>query len=235
MAPRSSYLRQRDAHDRAAALGTCLHDQVGRAGLVPHVDVGLRDPVGQRVEHHLGSAGVTGLGHLVPARRGLGDVAERVHLLVAGEHQALGAGLDHRLLLVERALELHPERLDPVEVLDAVVAEGPDLVLVGVEADRHQVLEHLLGRVLDAGGLLHRGPAAEVEVAAGHRAGAAVLRGPLEQDDARTGPGRLECGARAGDPEPDHDDVDLVAPRLHIGGVDGWRQVQGHGASLRTN
>ena len=95
-----------DAHDRAATLGTCLHDQVGRAGLVPHVDVGLRDPLGQCVEHHLGAAGVTGLRHLVPTWRGLRDVAERVHLLVAGEHQALGAGLDHRLLLVERALEL---------------------------------------------------------------------------------------------------------------------------------
>ena len=222
-------------HDCAAALGADLDDEVGGAGLEAHLDGGLGDALRQGVQDDLRAPGVARLGHLVTARCRPGEVAEGVHLLVAGVHQPLGTGLDHRLVRVERALELHAERLDPVEVLDAVLAEGPDLGLVRVRADGHQVLGHLLRGVLDADCLLHRRTAAEVEVAPGHRAGPAVLGGPLQQHDSRPCPCRLERRAATRDAEADDNHVHLVAPRLDVGGVDRRGRVEIHARSLRRN
>ena len=66
--------------------------------------------------------------HGVPSRRGRGLLAERPDLLVAGVGQALGARRDDDLARVEAALELEAQILQPVEVFDAAVAVGADLV-----------------------------------------------------------------------------------------------------------
>ena len=182
-------------------------DQVGRAGLVARLDLGLVDPGTEQVHHDLGALGVTGHRHLVATRGRHGLVAVGPDLLVAGEHQPLGPGLDHRLAGEVGALELEAQRLQPVEVLDRALAVGADLVVLGLLGRRDEVLVHLLGRVLVAGRLLHRRTAAEVEVPAGHARRTAVHRGSLEQQHPSAGARRLEGGAAAGDAEPHHHDV----------------------------
>ncbi len=182
--------------------------QVGRAGLVAHLDAGLLDPVAEQVHHHLGALGVAGHRHLVAARRRHGLVAERPDLLVAGEHQPLGAGLDHRLLRVVGALELEAQRLEPVEVLDrARRSRRGSCPARAPWRPRSRYLTISSARVLVPGRLLHRGPAAEVEVAAGHARRAAVHRRPLQQQHPGAGPRGLEGGAAAGDAEADHHHV----------------------------
>ncbi len=196
-------------------------DEVGRPGLVAHLDTGLLDPLAQEVHHQPGALGVAGHRDLVAARRGHGLLLEGPHLLVAGEHQPLGAGLDHGLAGEVGALELEAQRLDPVEVLDRSLAVGADLVVLGLLGGGDEVLVHLLDGVLVSGGLLHRRTAAEVEVAAGHARGAAVDRSPLEQQHPGPGAGGLQGCAAAGDAEADHHDVEgLGVLRDHGGGED---------------
>ena len=118
------------------------------------------------------------------------------------------------LARVVAALELKTQVLQPVEVLDAAVAVGPDLLVVGLAGHRDQVLVHLLGTVVVTGGLLHGGASAEVEVPAGHRGGSPCGGRPLEHQH----PGARCSGAHrrasAGDAETDHHDVDFVRPVL---------------------
>ena len=160
------------------------------------------------------------------ARRGFGLLAERPHLLVAGVGQPLGARRDHHLALPVAAFELKAKRFKPIEVLDAFVAVEADLVEVGVRRDRDEVLVHLVGTVVMAGGLLYRGAAAEIEVAAGHRAGAAGRGRLLQHEDVRSRRRGADRRAAARDAEADHQDIDLVGPRLDIGRVDGVRNVE---------
>ena len=114
----------------------------------------------------LAAPGVPGHRDLVPARRRLGLIPERPHLLVAGEHQPLGARLDHGLAGEVGALELEAQRLQPAEVLNRPLAVGADLVVLGLLRRRDQVLVHLFRGVLVTGRLLHRGAPAEVEMPA---------------------------------------------------------------------
>ena len=204
------------ARDGARRIG----HQVGHAGLVADLGAGLGQSVAQQVHHQLGALGVTGDGDLVAARRRTCLLLERPDLLVAGEHQPLGAGLDDRLLGVVGPLELEAEVLQPPEVLDRAVAVGTDLVVLGVLGDRDEVLVHLLGGVLVAGRLLHRRTPAEVEVPARHRRGASVHRGALEQQHPGPRPGGLERGAAAGDAEADHDHVEALRAVEDRGGQD---------------
>ena len=120
--------------------------QAGRAGLVPHLDAGLLNPVPQQVHHQLRSPGVPRHRDLVPARRRRRLIPERPHLLVAGEHQPFGTRLDHGLAGEEGALELEAQRLQPAEVLDRPLAVGADLVVLGLLRRRDQVLVHLFRR-----------------------------------------------------------------------------------------
>ena len=68
-----------------------------------------------------------GTGTLCPRGAGTAFSQERPHLLVAGEHQSLGVGLNHRLAREVAALELKTQVLQPIEVLDAAVAVGANL------------------------------------------------------------------------------------------------------------
>ena len=146
-----------------------------------------------------------GTGTLWPRGAGRAWSTERPDLLVAGEHQPLGAGLDHRLLRVEGALELEARaprasrsaRPSPRSRRGSCPCSG------SLETGRSRYVAHLLGGVLVPGRLLHGGAAAEVEVAAGHARRAAVHGGPLQQQHPRPGPRRLEGGAAAGDAEAD--------------------------------
>ena len=97
-------------------------------------------------------------------------------------------------------------------MLDAFVAVEANLVEVGVRRDRDEVLVHLVGAVFMAGGLLHRGAAAEIEVATRHRARAARRSRLLQHQDVR--PRRRGADRRAAtcDSEADDQDVDLVGP-----------------------
>ena len=113
--------------DHIAVLG----HQARRAGLVADLDAEFGGPFHQEVDHHGCALGIAGHRHLVTARSGHGHVLVRPHLLVTGVHQALGIGLDDRLLRVVGALKGDPEILEPVEMLDAVLAVGPDLVVLG--------------------------------------------------------------------------------------------------------
>ena len=121
----------------------------------------------------------------MPARGGLGLLAERPDLLVAGVGQPLGAGRDDDLARIEAALELEAQVLQPVEVLDAAVAVGADLVQLGFAGHRHEVVVHRVGGVRMAGRDLYGGAAAEVEVPAGHRGGAAGRGGLLQHQHPR--------------------------------------------------
>ena len=183
----------------------------------------------EQVHHDLGALGVAGHRHLVAARRRRDLLAERPHLLVAGVHQPLGAGLDDGLAGEEGPLELEAQRLEPVEVLDRSLAVGADLLLVGVLGAGHQVARHRVDGVLVAGRLLHGGPAAEVEVAAGHARRAAVDRGLLQQQHPRAGAGGLQGGAAAGDAEPDHDHVVGLGVGRDVAGGDGGGDGQSSG------
>src|SRR6202022_4007780 len=79
-----------------------------------------------------------------------------------------------------------------------------------------QILVHLLGRVGVPGGLLHRGPAAEVEVPSGQRSGAAGRRCALQHQNPRPRSSCADRCAAAPDTETNHHDVDIVRPRRHL-------------------
>src|ERR1700735_3409496 len=98
----------------------------------------------------------------MPARRGDGLFAERPDLFVAGVAQAFGARRNNYLARVKAAFELKTQVLQPVEVLDAAVAVGADLLVIGLARHRDQILVHLLGGVGMAGRLLNRRAAAQV-------------------------------------------------------------------------
>jgi hypothetical protein len=208
--------RAAGTHHAAAVIGAPPHpgnlagwigDQLGGPGLVPDLDAELLGAPHQQVDDELRAAGVAGHGHLVAARRRNREVAERPDLLVAGVHQALRLRLDDRLVRVVAALELEAQALQPVAVLDAAVGVCPDLLRLRLRGHRHQVGVHLVGCVLVAGGPLHRRAAAEVEVPAGHRAGTARHRGPLQDQHRSARARRLDRRAPARDAEPDHDHV----------------------------
>ena len=75
-----------------------------------------------------------GTGTLWPRGAGTACLQERPHLLVAGEHQSLGVGLDHRLAREVAALELETQVFQPIEMLDAAVAVRANLGVVGLLA-----------------------------------------------------------------------------------------------------
>ena len=81
------------------------------------------------------------------------------------------------------------------------------------------------------GRLLHGGPGAEVEVAAGHARRTAVDRCLLQQQHPRPGASGLQGGASAGDAEPDDDHVVRLGVGRYVGGGDGRgdRQSSRHG------
>ena len=79
-----------------------------------------------------------GLGTLCPRGAGLAMFLNG-QTFVAGEHEALGVGLDHGLAREVGPLELQPQRLEPIEVLHAVGAVGVDLLRLGVERHRGDV------------------------------------------------------------------------------------------------
>src|ERR1700756_5501732 len=66
------------------------------------------------------------------------------------------------------------------------------------------------------GGLLDRGPAAEVKMPSGERGGATGGSSTLQHQAPRAGGGRAHGCAAASDTEADHHDVDVVRPRRHV-------------------
>ena len=181
-----------------------------RTGLVADLHAEFGGPFEQQIDHHGCALGVPRNRDFVPARRWDGQILVGPYLFVAGVHQPFGAGLDHRLLRVVAALEVHTEVLKPVEMLDAAFAVGADLVVFGVPRHRDEVGVHVLDTVGMPGGLLHRRAATEIEVTAGQRRRAAGHRGPFQhQDPGARGRGGHGC-ATAPDAEADHDDVNLI-------------------------
>ena len=193
-----------------------VQDQVGGPGLVSDLHSQVVGTFDQQVDHHGRTAEFAGHRHGVPARRRLGLLAEGPDLFVAGVAQAFGARRDNHFARVEAALELKTQVLQPIEVLDAAFAISADLRVVGVAGHRDQILVHLLRGVGVPGGLLHRGPAAEVEVPSGHCGGAAGRCRALQHQNPRPRSSCADRCAAAPDTETDHHDVDFVRPRRHV-------------------
>jgi hypothetical protein len=111
--------------------GAVVDDEVRHGRLIADLHTEFVGALHQQVDDHRGAAELAGNRHRVAARRGLGLLGERPHLLIAGVGQTLGARWHHDLAGVETALELKPQVLQPVEVLDAAVAVCADLLVVG--------------------------------------------------------------------------------------------------------
>jgi hypothetical protein len=191
---------------------TVLDDEVGHARLVEDRDAELVGALDQEVDDHGRTPEFAGDRHGVAARGGRSLVAERPHLLVAGVGQALGARRDHDLAGVEAALELKPQVLQPVEVFDAAVGVGADLVELGLAGHGDEVVVHGVGAVVVAGGPLHLGATAEVEVSTGHGGRSACGGSTFEDEHACACGSCADRRAASGDAEPDDQDVDLVGP-----------------------
>ncbi|EUA27586.1 succinate dehydrogenase domain protein [Mycobacterium intracellulare] len=213
-----------DAHHGAVV----VQDQIGRPGLVAGLHAQGVGAFHQQVDDHGRAAQLAGDRHGVPARRRLGPLAEGPHLFVARVAEALGARRHDDFARVVAALELKAQVFQPVEMLDAAVAVGADLVEFGLTRHLDEVLVHLLGGVVLAGRLLHRGPAAEVKVPSGKGSGAAGRGRAFEHEHPRPFGRRTDRGAAAGDAEADHQHVDLVGPRRHVVGADCWRYFGAH-------
>ena len=211
-----------------------VQNQCGGPGFVTGLDAEVVDPLDQQVDDHAPATGFTGHRKLVSARRRNSDVLERPHLLVAGIHETLGVGLDDRLLRVVAALELETQVFQPIEVVDAALAVGADLVVLWFLRHRNEVLVHLRRGIWVAGGLLNRGAATEVEVPAGHRGGPAGGRRALQHQHARARRRSAHGSASARDAETDNHHVDIVRPFLDIACVHGRRDVCTHFCSCFT-
>ena len=162
---------------------------------------------------------------LVAAWRRFRDVAERPDFLVAAPDQAVAPGLHRRLSGVVAAIEGHALRLEPVEVRHAALAISAEFPGIRIRGQRFQIPVHLLGRVVEAAGLLHRRAAAEIEMSARDSGGAARAARALEQQHAGAGFTRAERSACARRTEAHHDHLGLVVPVRDIS----VRQQRGRG------
>ena len=146
----------------------------------------------------------------VPARRRHGHARVGPRLLAARVHEPVVGRRLAAVVRIEDGLERHALVDEPVVVVDAAAAVSLDLLGVRPRAAaRHQILEHLLGGVLEAALLLERCPAAEVEHAARHRGRAAAGGGALERDDVGARGRRRERRSGAGGAEADHEHLTL--------------------------
>ena len=214
-------------------LAVVVDHQVRGTGLVADLHAEFVGPLEQQIDHHRCALGIAGHRHLVSARRGCGDVLERPDLLVAGVHQPLGVGLDHRFVGVVAALERDAEVFEPIEVLDAALAVSADLVVFGFAGHRDEVLVHLLGAVVVPGGFLHGGAAAQIEVAAGQRCGASGDRGAFKHEYARPRGGSADGRTAAPDAESHHHYIGVVRPFGDAGSVDCRGSIQAaHGLRI---
>jgi hypothetical protein len=137
-------------------------------------------------------------------------------LLVAGPDQALRRVLDGRLVRKVAALEGHTERLEPLEVSDAVVAVSPDLGGIRVRRKRHEIPVHLLRAVIEAARFLHRRSAAQVQVTAGDCRSTTATACTFEHQHVGAAASRLDRGAGARRAQPDDHHVGFVGPASHV-------------------
>ncbi len=138
-------------------------------------------------------------------------------------------GAQHRVadrgaaLAVRRLVDEHHAMLaQELERGGAVVGEGPDDLAVVVAVVRKavglhhrpigEVLEHQVGRILDAVALLHAGAAAERHVAAAHPRVAADMRLRLDHDHRGARFLGRDRGRETGRARADDDDVGLAMP-----------------------
>jgi hypothetical protein len=133
--------------------------------------------------------------------------------------------------LAGAALERQPLVHQPVVVGQRAFGVQAHAGFVGTgAAGQHQVVEEVLGAVVEAGRLLRRraAVAAQVDVAAGQRGAAA--RGRRHFEDRHPGAGGLGLDRRTGarDAEADHGDIgfdvpafDLVETQRARGGIGG--------------
>jgi hypothetical protein len=163
----------------------------------------------------------------VAARRRHRDFVVGVGPLVARPDQPIVIERLPADAVVEDRLEGNALGHDPLVVFHRALAVEPHLDLVRSLAARgHQVLEHLLRRVLEPAGLLERRAPPQVEHPSRHRRGAPTPAGALQHQGLGAAAGRLQCGGRAGRAEADHQDLRLVAPALDLPGVE---DTGGHG------
>ena len=159
---RDRELRARVARDHAHHAPVLALHQALRAAVVQHRGAG-RIARAQQALHQVAARLARARG-LVAARRGHRVLRERVHLLVAAVEQAVVAERVGGLLRDVALAELDAVRADPLEVLEALLAERAHLLVVGLRARGHaHVRDHLLDRVVEAARLLDPRAAAEVE------------------------------------------------------------------------
>ena len=180
--------------------------------LDPRARLDLARRLRHRLQHPLhpeGPALARDLG-LVSARRRTREIAIRGAIFAGAVDQAIVRGRLHPGLRVEAALERHPTRFKPVEVLDALLAEQADLVHVGARLrHRDQETEHLPGAVFEAGRPLDRGAPTQVEHAPRIGGGPTSSAGALERQHVRTRRAGLVRRAGPGDAKADDEHVRL--------------------------
>jgi hypothetical protein len=111
-------------------------------------------------------------------------------------------------------------------VLDALVAVQPQLLLIGVRAERRpEVGEHVVRIVVEAARPLHRGAAPEVELSPGLRRGAARPARALQHEHIGVRRRGLVGGGRAGASEADDEHVAFM--------VEGADRIGRHGLDRR--
>ena len=207
-----------EAHD-PRLFGRPVDDEAfaerGRLGAHAGIDGG-----GAERPHQHQPAALAGVLRVVASRRGLRKRAERVGEFAARVGQAvLGApGVGAALRGQELGLERHAAGDEPIVELDAAVAirAQPLVVRAGLHRGA-QVPVHVLGRVVEAARALQRRAPAEVDRAAGERAGAAAGELALQHQHVRAGLGRLDRrgGSRRAEAHDDH--VRLEVPGGHLG------------------
>ncbi len=196
--------------DDPVAVGL-VPDQAQGPGVGVDRDVGCRDGLGQYRHEHLAAEPVGG--DPVPARRGCGDLGERIGVL-AHPHQAVVGRRHPRRRIPQRRLERHPVIGEPSVVVDAVTAVEADLLPVGVRAEcGEEELLHGVRGVGEPARLLDRGAATEIHLAAGQRRRSAAAALSFEQDHVGARGVGLECRGRPRAAVTDDQHVGLVIER----------------------
>ena len=230
-----------DAHHDAVYSRLPVGDERNRPRVVVDLDAEVRDARGQRVDEQPAAHLAHDFGQ-VAAGAGLGVLVEGVRDLAAGPDQTVTG--PRRLHLARQVrCSVRDSLIDePRVVVECVVGVEACACLVGVgTAGHHHVAIEVLGVVLEAIGALsgRAAVAAEVDVATGHGARAAVAGRDLQERHLRSLRGRPDGGRSARSAEADHDHIGFEIEALDIGqpagparGEAGGIRFAGHGEAL---
>src|SRR6185369_4384583 len=129
----------------------------------------------------------------MPTWRGTGERVVRPGVL-AQPHQPVRRRRQPPRRVVQRLLERDSLSAEPLEMLDALVAVDPQLLLVHMRTEcRVEIGVHVIGAVLEPACLLYSGTATQVYLAAGLGGRSTRARETFDHEHVGTGGGRLQC------------------------------------------